>query len=71
LNSLKLFVFGQLDNAGYNVATISKLGSTGALIACIMFLKDWVTLVEDLIAFMKKSQINLRNGLIVLERLPE
>jgi hypothetical protein len=68
---LKTFIFGQLDNHQfYSNAIVDKLASSGALIACSMFLNSWPTLIEDLIEFMKKSFVNLKNGLIVLERIP-
>jgi hypothetical protein len=63
---LREFIFGQLTSQALSLAAISKLASSAALIASVLFLEHWPTLIDDMVDFMKVSMTQLRNGLIFL-----
>ena len=64
-------MFQQIGNEQLPTQVIYKLASSGALIAAAIYLEHWTTFIPDLIKFMEGSPLHLRNGMIVLEKLPE
>lgn len=45
---------------------VNKLASIAALLAAALYLDSWLSFIPDLVAFMKVSPLQLRNGIIVL-----
>jgi hypothetical protein len=41
------------------------------LIAISLILDQWPTFLTDMVAFMEGSALQLRNGLVVFERIPD
>lgn len=68
---LKVFLMGQLSNERLALPTIRKLASALVLVGCSLFITLWPSLLTDMVETMKHSSFHLRNGLVVLERLPE
>jgi hypothetical protein len=50
---------------------VRKLASTAALITAALYLEHWTSFLPDLVEFMKALPVQLRNGMVVLQRFPE
>jgi len=49
---------------------VRKLAGSASLIAASLYLESWKTFVPDLVKFMEASPLQLRNGMVVVQRFP-
>jgi hypothetical protein len=69
IHALKEFLFFQLAGTSLNIPTIRKISASASLIAVIIFLEEWPHLIDDIIKFMRGSNSQLQNGLILLSNI--